>query len=116
MDLFFKSLLLKTFPTDRKIQEPFRLRLNFKSGEEWLCWLDQLLTDICNDNWEALELRVETKVEEQALSTAIVQYRNVINSIQFLLGPPPFILDLMYGLICQYNKDNRIYTEIHIAN
>ena len=116
MNLFFKSPLLKTFPTDRKTREPFTPRFSFKSGEEWLRGLDQVPTGVHDDNWQALELIVETEVEGQAPSTAIVQYGNVISSIEFLLKHPPFALDLVYGPICQYNKDDRVYTEMHTAN
>ena len=78
--------------------------------------MDQIPAGIRDDHWHALELIIETEVEGQALSTVIVQYGNVISSIKFLLGHPPFASDLVYSPICQYNDDDRVYTEMHTAD
>ena len=91
--------------------------LSFANGEQWLGQLDRIPTGICDDNWQELRLTVETEVEEQEPSTVKLQYSDVVSSIKFLLGHPPFALDLVYGPICQYNnKNERVYIEMHTGD
>ncbi|MCJ1470748.1 hypothetical protein MMC07_009395 [Pseudocyphellaria aurata] len=106
---FFKNKLLEPFHIGLERPPPFRLGLSFKN--------DRIPTGVCNDDWRELELTVETELEGQVPSMVIVQYRNVINAIKFLLGHFPFASDLVYSPICQYNDDNkRVYTEMHTGD
>ena len=60
---------------------------------------------------------MQTKVDGQKPSIEVVQYGNIIHSIEFLLGYPPFGSDLVYGSIRQYNDENkRVYTEIQTGD
>lgn len=51
VDFFFKTKLLECFYIGFQIQKLFCSGFSFKNSEEWLCQLDQILTDICDNNW-----------------------------------------------------------------
>lgn len=95
--------------------------LGFKNATEWLGRLHQIpygiggaQTDL---EWTSQMFTVEAAYDEMTDREYVIQYRDVVDSLRFLLGHQPFRNDLVYAPVRHYNGDDkRVYSEMHTAD
>jgi hypothetical protein len=93
--------------------------LNFKNENQWLDQINKISLNVHENEkqWLKQDIKINIKMKDELDTIVKMQYRDVIERINFFLNHQIFIRDLFYAFIRQFNDDNeRIYTKMHIED
>ena len=89
---------------------------SWRSADELFTKMDSIPYGPTSE-WFTRSIEVKTEPELLSCSSLKVRYRDIIDTIRFLLSHPPFRHSLAYAPVRLYNnKNERVYNEMHTGD
>ena len=93
--------------------------LSFTNSSEWLNNLHQILYEIWDDKWNAVNIAILWDANDSELTEYTFYYRNVMKTVEFLIRHELFKNNLTYASVQTYSskdKARHMYNELHTEN